>query len=856
MQSNQIHTPMMRQYLRIKQEHAGVLLFYRMGDFYELFYDDAKKAARLLDIVLTSRGSSAGAPIPMCGVPAHALDAYLSRLVRQGESVAICEQIGDPATAKGPVERAVVRVVTPGTLVEDELLDKKRDNYLVAIYQLQETFGLACVDISSGQFRLSQAQDKETLLGELARLDPAELLLPDDSSIANWLPLTTIQPLPPWQFDQENAERLLCEQFKTRDLQGFGCADLPQAITAAGALLIYLRETQKGLLPQVRTMTVERQEECLLLDASTRRNLEIEQSLHGDKKATLTGILDACCTAMGSRQLRRWLGRPLRNLDELGQRHHAVGILNDNGQFEPVREILAEIGDMERVLTRIALRSARPRDLAVLRDALQLLPPLHGSVQSLDAPLLRNLLQRVGQFPDLVALLQSALAEHLPALAREGGVFAKGYDPLLDELKEIDENAAQHLLQMEQRERQRTGISTLKISYNRVHGYYIEISRSHQAGLPVDYSRRQTLKNSERYITTELKEFEERALTAKDKALAREKELYELLLDTINQQLPALQICAGGIAEIDVLSNFAERARSLDYNRPVLSETGGIEITAGRHPVVEKLSQEIFIENDLLLHEDRHTLLITGPNMGGKSTYMRQTALIVLMAYAGSFVPARSAIIGPIDRIFTRIGAADDLAGGRSTFMVEMTEAANILNNATAESLVLLDEIGRGTSTYDGLSLAWACAVYLADKIKAKTLFATHYFELTSLAEEMAGVVNVHLEALEHNDRIVFMHQVKEGPANESYGLQVAALAGVPEPVIAMARKRLKELDHSASATHLSLSAQNNPQMSLFQQPEISALSAELKKTNADELTPKQALDLVYRLQKLAAQSV
>ncbi|MES9869483.1 MAG: DNA mismatch repair protein MutS [Sedimenticola sp.] len=853
------HTPMMQQYLRIKAEYPLMLVFYRMGDFYELFYKDAEKAARLLDITLTKRGKSAGQPIPMAGVPYHAAEGYLAKLVRQGESVAICEQVGDPATSKGPVERKVVRVVTPGTVTDEALLEERRDNLLAALLELNGHFGLATLDLSGGRFVIQQMASEEALAGELERLRPAELLLPEDYTLPATAPRQGgITHRPAWHFDHDTAERLLTRQFGTRDLGGFGCADQPLAVTAAGCLLQYVEETQRSALPHIRGLSVERREDAIIIDAATRRNLELDHSLSGQPQHTLAGILDRTATPMGSRLLRRWLNRPLRDIRRVRERHDAIAQLLEKHAHPALQEQLQGIGDIERILARIALKSARPRDLATLRDSLAALPQLQQQLGSLDAPLLNSLAEDAGTHPDVVDLLHRAVIENPPMLIRDGGVLAEGYDSELDELRNLSQNADQFLLDLETRERERTGIAGLKVSYNRVHGYYIEISRSQSDTVPEDYVRRQTLKGAERFITPELKKFEDQVLSARERALAREKQLYDELLESLQAFIGNLQLCADALAALDVISNFAERAERLELNAPELNEEPGIEVTDGRHPVVEQVSDNPFVANNVSFSDQRRILIITGPNMGGKSTYMRQCALIVLLAYAGSFVPASAARLGPVDRIFSRIGASDDLAGGRSTFMVEMEETANILHNATEQSLVLMDEIGRGTSTFDGLSLAWSCGVELATRIRAYTLFATHYFELTTLPEEYPGIANVHLDAVEHGDSIVFLHAVREGPANQSYGLQVAALAGVPKPIIERARLRLGELEQSAHRH----TEQQADQLSLFA-PEPAAekvtvpcaLEEAVESIDPDELTPRQALDELYRLKKLSEES-
>ncbi len=846
------HTPMMQQYLRIKQDHPHMLVFYRMGDFYELFFSDAEKAARLLDITLTKRGQSAGKPIPMAGVPYHAAEGYLARLVKLGESVAICEQIGDPATSKGPVERKVVRIVTPGTLTDEALLDERRENLLVAINESADGFGLAALDVASGRFTLQQPADLESLRGELERLSPAEILLEEDSTLPDQLNLRggiTRRPL--WHFDHDSAEQQLTKQFGTRDLGGFGCQDQPLAIGAAGCLLQYVEETQFTALPHIRGLRVERRDEHIVIDAATRRNLELVHSLSDQPQHTLAGILDRTATAMGSRMLRRWISQPLRDRSAVAERHAAIEELLQSQSYQALQEILQGIGDIERILSRVALKSARPRDLATLRDALGALPDLLPLLAQIDTSLIHALGEEIGEHPELHALLTRAIIPQPPMLIRDGGVLATGYDAQLDELRGLSQNADQFLLDLESRERERSGIANLKVSYNRVHGYYIEISRGQSDKAPPDYIRRQTLKGAERYITPELKKFEDQVLSARERALAREKLLYDQLLDQLGESLSPLQRCAEGLSSLDVLCNLAERAMSLNLVRPQLLDEVGIEIIDGRHPVVEQVSREPFVANSVSFDDSQRMLIITGPNMGGKSTFMRQIAIITLLAYAGSFVPAGAARLGPVDRIFSRIGASDDLAGGRSTFMVEMEETANILHNATDQSLVLMDEIGRGTSTFDGLSLAWACAVELATRLRAFTLFATHYFELTTLPEEYPGIGNLHLDAVEHGDSIVFLHAVRPGPANQSYGLQVATLAGVPKAVIQRARVRLRELEQNAQL-HAEL---QQAQMPLFDttpaEPAESKVEAQLQEIDPDDLTPREALAALYRLKEM-----
>ncbi|MCB1616112.1 MAG: DNA mismatch repair protein MutS [Pseudomonadales bacterium] len=844
------HTPMMQQYLKIKAEHPDELVFYRMGDFYELFYGDAKKAAELLDVTLTARGKSNGEPIPMAGVPYHAADNYLARLIKLGESVAIVEQIGDPATTKGPVERKVMRIVTPGTVSDEQLMDERRDSLLVAIDKVKAHWGIAALDISSGRFTVQEVETMEACCAELERLKPAELLINEDIQAS----LITenrkgLRKQPVWNFDLEAAQRLLNAQFDTHSLKGFGCEDLTVALRAAGCLLQYVRDTQRTALPHITAISVESTDDCVLMDAATRRNLEIDINLNGGESNTLLSILDKTATPMGRRLLIRWLHRPLRCIEILQKRQDAIEVLKSGYHFEPLHSMLKSIGDKERILSRIALRSARPRDLSRLAHALPVLPDIQSLLAPLSAPLLHALRERISSFPELAQLLNRALVENPPVVIRDGGVIAEGYDDELDELRNISNNAGQYLVDLENREKQRTGIGTLKVGYNRVHGYFIEISRAQSAQAPADYIRRQTLKNAERFITPELKAFEDKALSAKSRALAREKLLYEELLDILNTDLLRLQQSASALSELDVLNNFAERAETLDFVKPLLHETTGIQIDAGRHPVVEQVLSTAFVPNDILLNNKQRMLIITGPNMGGKSTYMRQVALITLLAHTGCFVPADAASIGIVDRIFTRIGSSDDLAGGRSTFMVEMTETANILHNATEKSLILMDEVGRGTSTFDGLALAWACAQHLAQQIRAYTLFATHYFELTRLPDECSTVINVHLDAAEHNDSIVFLHNVQQGAASKSYGLQVAKLAGIPPTVIKGAAEQLRLLEASASQQDTAFSkAQALPhQAELFTPTEPEAITR-LKAVDPDSLSPREALDFLYEL--------
>src|SRR5687768_1159078 len=830
---------MMQQYLRIKGEHPDILVFYRMGDFYELFYDDAERGARLLDITLTQRGASAGAPVKMAGVPVHSVEQYLAKLVKLGESVAICEQIGDPATSKGPVDRQVMRIVTPGTLTDPALLEDKQDNVLLSIHRDRTTVGLAWLSLASGTLRVAEVAP-QVLANELRRIDPAEILVADDTHLGGWF----VTRLPPWQFDVDGGKKRLLKQLGAGTLAGFGCEDLTLAIGACGALLDYAAKTQGQALAHVSAVTAERAGEYLRLDAATRRNLELTETLRGEPAPTLFSLLDECATGMGSRLLRHWLHHPLRDRAALAARHDAVTALQES----QIQKILRRFSDVERITSRLALKSVRPRELSGLRDSLKLLPELRSALPD-TAALLRQMAGDLATPVDAITLLEGAIHPDPAARVIDGGVIADGYNADLDELRRLQTDAGSFLVELEKREKARTGIPNLRVAYNSVHGYYIEVTSSHVAKVPEDYRRRQTLKNAERYITPELKTFEDKALSARDRALALEKSLYEQVIEDLQPHLGVLQKIARAIAQTDVLANFSALAVRKNFARPHFNEQICIDIEGGRHPVVEG-QIENFIANDCRLSPLRRFLLITGPNMGGKSTYMRQVALIVLMAHIGSFVPARAARIGPIDQIFTRIGAADDLAGGRSTFMVEMTESASILHNATEKSLVLMDEVGRGTSTFDGLALAWAIAKHLVDKNKALSLFATHYFEMTRLALEYKEVANVHLDAVEHKDTVVFLHAVEEGPASRSYGLQVAALAGVPKPVIRQANKYLQLLEDSS----LARGNQDDlfaPTKAVVEEPPGDPLREAMAQVNPDELSPREALELLYRLKKL-----
>jgi DNA mismatch repair protein MutS len=835
----------MQQYLGIKSDYPDMLLFYRMGDFYELFFDDAEKAARLLDITLTTRGQSAGQPVRMAGVPWHSAEQYLARLMKLGESVAICEQVGDPAMSKGPVEREVTRILTPGTITDAGLMQEDRDAPLLALAADEgDRLGLAWLNLASGDFRIAEVE-RNSLASELQRIRPAEMILPENLPVEPGIAAAS-RKLPAWQFDPAAASRNLCEQFGTQDLAAFDCAHMTAAISAAGALIGYVRHTQRAALPHITALRVERQDEFVRLDAAALRNLEITETLRGENAPTLFSVLNDTRSAMGTRRLRHWLHHPPRDVGRRRMRVEAIGELIETGAGA-LDGLLAGCADAERIAARIALRSARPRDLSALRDTLALLPLIRDALSAFSGPLLAELGTALAQPPDVHARLTAALKAEPAAVLREGGVIAEGYDPELDELRAIQDNCGAFLVELESRERARTGIPSLKVEYNRVHGFYIEVTHVHAERVPDDYRRRQTLKNAERYITPELKAFEDKALSARERALAREKWLYERLLEALQPAVPEVQRGASALADLDVLAALARTAREKDYCAPEFADESIIDIRGGRHPVVETRTRP-FIPNDALLHAGRRMLLITGPNMGGKSTYMRQVALIALMACCGMWVPAQAARIGPIDRIFTRIGSSDDLAGGRSTFMVEMTETAAILHGATEKSLVLLDEVGRGTSTFDGMSLAWACARQLADRISAHTLFATHYFELTQLAHELPGIANVHLDAVEHGDGLVFLHGVEDGPASQSYGLQVAKLAGVPAPVIAAAKRRLKQLEDGQAATP--------GQGDLFirgpaPEPEPTPVVQRLESLDLDEISPREALELLYELKRM-----
>ncbi|WP_454785883.1 DNA mismatch repair protein MutS [Legionella sp. WA2024007413] len=842
------HTPMMQQYLRIKSEYPDMLLLYRMGDFYELFFDDAKRASQLLDLTLTHRGQSADKPIPMAGVPYHAVENYLARLIKKGESVAICEQIGDPATSKGPVERKVTRIITPGTVTDEALLEAKKDNLLLAVHHQKQKIGLAWVELSSGRFHLLEFAEVNQLSAELTRLQPAELLLKESSFLEEYCQNFPIKQRPGWEFCFDNAKKLLCEQFSVHDLTAFGENEYTTALVAAGALLAYLHTTQKQALPHLTTITLENTKDYLQLDAATQKHLELFDNISGNYENSLLSLLDKTACSMGSRLLKRWLGRPLKHRDQIIARQDAVMEIMHLQNDASIHELLRQTCDVERIISRIALKSARPRDLVALSHTLALLPQLNAVLVHNKSELTLHLKNHLKPVPVLQELLQIAIIENPPVLIRDGGVIAPGFDEELDELRMLSTRANDKLMQLELEEKQRTGLSSLKFGFNNVQGYFIELSKMQSEKAPPHYHRKQTLKNVERYITPELKQFEEKVLSAQVKALAREKWLYENLLVEIQKNIRELTQIAQALAQLDVITTLAERAQSLHWCCPNLVTEPQIIIEAGRHPVIEHLLQERFIANDLHLKPSQNILLITGPNMGGKSTYMRQTALIVLLAHIGSFVPAKSVTLGPIDRIFTRIGASDDLASGRSTFMVEMTETAQILRQATHESLVLIDEIGRGTSTYDGMALAYAACTYLATTIKAYTLFSTHYFELTKLPQQWSCIRNVHLQASLDTGRIIFLYRVEPGSASRSYGLEVAELAGIPAEVLKIAHTHLNQIQNQTpSIVQEQAIVQVNPK---------SPILRELRQIDPDQLTAREALDLIYKLKEMETADV
>ncbi|ALD03299.1 DNA mismatch repair protein MutS [Acinetobacter sp. TTH0-4] len=859
-------TPMMQQYLTIKMQHQDSLMFYRMGDFYELFFDDAHKAAKLLGITLTHRGKANGQPIPMAGVPYHAAEGYLARLVKKGETVVICEQLGE-VNGKGPVERGVVRIITPGTLTDDALLNSYQSSNLVALCIQQNQIGIALLDLSAGIFKVQQQDFKhEQLAIELSRLMPSEIVVDEnivDPNIIEQIKKQLDCPItkrPNVDFNVNNAQKTLCDQLAVSTLSGFGIDHLPLAKASAAALIHYAKETQKTALPHIRSIQLEQSSDFIALDPVTRRNLELVEPLfeHG---TSLFQLINDCQTAMGSRLLSRTLMQPLRDTKLLDARLDATAAMLNEYHESPVRLVLKNISDIERVLSRIALGSARPRDLVQLRQACAQIPLLRHAIQPIislkTSVLVQQLDEELGDFKELYQRLISAIVEHPPVLLRDGNVIAEGFDSELDELRKIRDHAGQFLIDLERQERENTGIATLKIGYNRVSGYFIELTRAQADQAPDHYIRRQTLKNAERYITPELKSFEDKVLSSESRALAREKMLFEMLLDELRQDIGNLQMMSSAIAQIDLLANFAHQARLRNWARPEFSPEIGVKIIAGRHPVVEALNKTAFTPNDTSLDFNHRMAIVTGPNMGGKSTFMRQTALISLLAYCGCYVPAKTAILGPLDRVFTRIGSADDLSTGKSTFMVEMTETSQILHHATNQSLVLMDEVGRGTSTYDGLSLAWACVLDLSRRIKCLCLFATHYFELTELGKE-SGIDNYHVTAKELNGNLILLHKVQHGPASQSHGLQVAKLAGIPVSVIKEAQNRLKILEkqqhqHRNTAVQNDLfSIPDDPKTEIIEriievEKDLPALSM-LRALDVDNLSPREALQQIYAL--------
>ena len=844
--TNANHTPMIQQYLRIKSEHPDLILLYRMGDFYELFFEDAKRVSALLDITLTHRGQSAGTPIPMAGVPYHAVDNYLARLIKMGESVAICEQIGDPATSKGPVERQITRILTPGTITEDQLLDAKQDTILLAIYEQQGQFGLAWVDLSGGRFHLLHVADENALIASLHHLKPAEILIIENSPLLSTRHQYPFKTRSAWEFDAQQAQQLLREQFAVSHLNGLADKQYAVAYPAAGCLLNYLKITQRQALPHLKQITLETHNDYLQIDAATQRHLELFSNYQGGRENTLIEILDATSTVMGSRLLKRWLARPLRDHALIEKRQQAISELIQHQQISTLQSTFRLLPDIERITSRVALKSAKPRDLTQLRQTLAVIPDIQALILHHVAPYIRELSEQVRPQPELLQLLSRAIVESPPLLIRDGGVIAEGFDPILDELRSLSEHANETLVKLELEEKAKTGLSSLKLGFNRVQGFFIELSQGQADKAPAHYQRKQTLKNVERFITPELKAFEEKVLSAEVKALAREKALYEQLLETVLGYLLPLKSLAEGLATLDVLTNFAERALTLHWCCPKLVKDNIISIEAGRHPVIEQVLKEKFIANPLALDTDQPIILLTGPNMGGKSTYMRQNALIVLLTYIGSYVPASSAKIGPIDKLFTRIGANDDLASGRSTFMVEMTETAFILRQATAHSLILIDEMGRGTSTYDGMALAYATCAYIAQHIKSYTLFSTHYFELTQLPQQFPCIKNQHVKATVNQNRIIFLYQIEPGAANRSYGLEVARLAGLPEAVLNLANDYLSHhIDQgSQSSSYVPNLSIDLPDKLYTSSPIIDLI----ERIDPDTLTARDALELIYQL--------
>lgn len=842
-------TPMIQQYLKIKEEVQEMLLLYRMGDFYELFFEDAQKAADLLGISLTKRGYNSGEPIPMAGFPAHTLENYLAKLVKQGVSVAICEQTGN--AGKGLFERKITRIITPGTIVDDGMLPELNDNFIVAIYKEKNQFALSSLDLSTGQFVVYEFNSLENLASELYRQNPAEVLYPENfTNIEILQNFKCVRKRPMWEFDKTSNFDLLTRQMNTKTLLGFGIKEDSLIIPCAGCLLNYVIQTQFKPLKHINHIAIAKSGDFVILDSTTRRNLEIITNLQGGTELTLCSILDHCKTSMGSRLLKRWLVKPIKDLNEIKHRQNIIDTLQQADRHTQLSKLLQNFADLERIISRIALKTAKPKDLLKLQISLAQLPLITKFLEKI-APDLDLLLSQISHFQELIDLIKKAIIEEPPLLIRDGGVIAPGFNEELDNLRALSQGGLSTLAELEVKEKKTTGIDSLKICQNSVSGFFIQVNKNHAHLVPERYIRRQTLKNYERYQIPELKELEDKVIAAQSQSLALEKEIYENLLDTINDELQNLQITAKAVAKLDLLNNLAFVALQNNYVRPKFINEKGLLLENARHPVVEKVITDPFIANSLQLNEQRHLLMITGPNMGGKSTFMRQTALIVIMAYIGSFVPADKADIGICDRIFTRIGASDDLASGFSTFMVEMTEMANILNQATNNSLVLIDEVGRGTSTYDGLAIAYASAFHLSTEIKSLTLFATHYFELTTLPQELTGVANIHMKAVENQSNIAFLHQVAEGPANKSYGLAVASLAGVPKKIINIAQNHLTKLEtgNLPKVEQLSLPIEDltKPQI----EPKIQEILNQLEQLEPDNLTPNLALQKIYELKKL-----
>ena len=844
------HTPMMQQYLTIKAENPDLLLFYRMGDFYEMFFDDAVKASGYLDISLTQRGKANGKPIPMCGVPHHAAEQYLARLVRQGHSVAICEQIGDPATSKGPVERQVARILTPGTVTDEALLDNYADNLLAAVSRNQQgNWALAWINLSCGDFRVAMHQDKESLITDLERLQSSEILCAEKDAEYLKDNAFKMSTRPDWEFDAETGYRGLCKQFASLNLHATECDDQPLIHQAAGAVIQYLKLTQRTALPHVKTLKREHIKQTIVLDAASRRNLEINHNLRGGEEHTLFSVLNHCQTAMGARLLKRWLSQPLTDTARIKQRLDATEALIENVEYIAISEQLKNISDIERILARIALLTARPRDLSRLRDTLSSLPELTQSLQEFNSTAGNLLANKIELFPDLRKLLEHSIIQTPPLLIRDGGVIADGYNQQLDEYRKLTQQSSEYLSALEKAERESTKLSTLKVGYNRVHGYYIEVSRRESDQVPLHYNRRQTLKNVERFIIPELKQYETKILASSSDALYLEKQLYDELIRTIQLQVTELQTMAMSLARLDVLTGFAHYSDENSVVRPEFTTKICIDILDGRHPVVEQSIENDFVPNSTLLNSSEHLQIITGPNMGGKSTYMRQTALLTLMAYCGCPIPASKGLFGPIERIFTRIGASDDIASGRSTFMVEMSEAATILHQANETSLVIIDEIGRGTSTFDGMALAWACADALATQNKSLCLFATHYFELTLLEEQAQGIANLHFDAEEYGDELVFLHHISSGPADKSFGIQVASLAGLPQSVIKKALNKLETLEQKRYHSDIKKAVVQTEHKSTESTVNTETFFSDaIKKIDPDTMTARQALELLYSL--------